>query len=164
MCISVIITSPRTENYNCFAWAAGSSSEWWNPFDIDNDYWPDGVLRKENLEAYILAYNWVGYHRIALDDFELEIGFEKIAIYANTVDKISHAARQLSDGSWTSKIGIYQDVRHEFVEDFTSVIEGRGSSYGSILESVDYGRVVAIMKRPISAVNREEEASENQKL
>jgi hypothetical protein len=63
MCISVIITSPRTEDYNCFAWAAGSSSEWWNPFDIDNDYWPDGVPRKETVEAYTLAYNGVGYNK-----------------------------------------------------------------------------------------------------
>jgi hypothetical protein len=145
MCIPVTITSPKTEKYNCFAWAAGSSNEWWHPFDID-DYWPLGVPREETVEAFILAYNQVGYQKIELGNFELEIGFEKIAIYA-TKGKPSHAARQLSDGQWTSKIGIRQDIRHEFIEKFNAAIEGKDSSNGVISENVDYGTVVVMMKR-----------------
>jgi len=46
----------------------------------------------------------------------------------------THAARQLPDGKWTSKLGQLEDITHGT----TDVIEGG-----------DYGEVVQFMKRPI---------------
>ena len=44
-------------------------------------------------------------------DESLEPGFEKVALYAlGGVPK--HAARQLSSGRWSSKLGDLEDVEH----------------------------------------------------
>jgi hypothetical protein len=63
---------------------------------------------------------------------ELEAGFEKIALFANDQGQPKHAARQLSDGHWTSKLGKSEDIEHA-LHDLTGVL---------------YGSVVLIMKRP----------------
>ena len=38
------ITSPATKQYNCIAWAAEESHQWWWP---SGPYWPDGVPKEE---------------------------------------------------------------------------------------------------------------------
>jgi hypothetical protein len=43
----------------------------------------------------------------------LEVGFEKIALYATPDGEPTHAARQLLNGKWTSKLGRWQDIEHE---------------------------------------------------
>ena len=45
-------------------------------------------------------------------DGDLEEGFEKIAIYSKS-GEYQHVARQLSDGNWTSKLGIREDIEHQ---------------------------------------------------
>ena len=63
-------------------------------------YWPPGVPREETIAAFVRAFEVVGYAQCKNGD--QEIGFEKIAIYANRMpwgDIIpTHAARQLADG------------------------------------------------------------------
>lgn len=74
-------------------------------------------------------------------DMSLEPGFEKIAIYAKNVAgkfEPKHAARQLDNGCWTSKLGQADDIEHLTADCITG-----GSTAGS-----DYGQVVRIMKRP----------------
>jgi hypothetical protein len=62
----------------------------------------------------------------------LEPNFEKIALYA--IGNIpTHAARQLGDGSWVSKLGALEDIQHAaFFE----------------LEGAAYGKVVCFLRRP----------------
>jgi hypothetical protein len=55
------------------------------------------------MSAFIQAYKSLGYE--LCDNSELEAGFEKIAIYATSDGEPTHAARQLSVGLWTSKLG-----------------------------------------------------------
>jgi hypothetical protein len=55
------ITSPDTTDYNCIAWAAGSTEEWWWPDAKGQDYWPPNILREESLTAFIMAYQTLGY-------------------------------------------------------------------------------------------------------
>ena len=45
-------------------------------------------------------------------DFKLEKGIEKVAIFFNPDATPTHAARQLVDGTWTSKLGQDVDIRH----------------------------------------------------
>lgn len=59
--------------------------------------------------------------------------FEKIAIYVNAYNKSTHAARQLSSGRWTSKLGRLEDIEH-------ATVEG--------LYRSDYGAVAVFMRRP----------------
>ena len=56
---------------------------------------------------------------------DLEDGFEKIAIYADSSTQTpKHAAHQLRDGSWESKLGSGIDIIHE------SLAELFGPTYG----------------------------------
>jgi hypothetical protein len=66
------------------------------------------------------------------DDDRLETGFDKVALYGNTF-LYTHAARQLSDGKWTSKLGKAEDIEHDTPE---------------VVAGGIYGEVVEIMRRP----------------
>jgi len=132
------ITSPKTRIYNCFAWAVERDDCLFEPTgDPDDSFWPDGVPRELTLEAFIQAYETIGY--FPCDNSEVEPGFQKIAIYAredsiNDAGQPTHAARQLPNGKWTSKIGEFEDIEHE--------LEGLRGYY--------YGEVVQILKRAIA--------------
>jgi hypothetical protein len=106
------ITSNPSRNYNCFAWAAGEDDRWWNPLTPENPYyWPDGVPAELTITAFIQAYQTLGYE--PCDSSDLEECFEKIAIYATPDGEPTHAARQLLNGKWTSKLGRWEDIEHE---------------------------------------------------
>lgn len=118
------VTSKQSTSYNCFAWAAGEDNRWWSPIDPDNMYyWVEGVIAELTMSAFIQAYKSLGYK--LCDNSELEVGFEKIAIYATSDGEPTHAARQLFNGKWTSKLGRWEDIEHE--------LEGlTGEMYGSV--------------------------------
>lgn len=115
-------TSPPTIDYNCIAWAAGESHQWWEPDPYNIMYWPDSAPRKTTMKAYIAAFETRGYSRCK--DGNLESGFEKIALYAKG-GVPQHAARQLDDGTWTSKLGPQDDITHSSLESI------EGDEYGS---------------------------------
>jgi hypothetical protein len=129
------VTSPHDDKYNCIAWAAGDTTDWWWPDEADNPdsaHWPPGVPRVETLEAFREAFAILGY--LVCDDDQLEAGHEKIALFARAgVPK--HAARQLPSGLWTSKLGPMEDIEHA-LHDLTGTV---------------YGAVVLVMKRPSPA-------------
>ena len=68
------------------------------------------------------------------DDGALEDGFEKVAIYALSFT-VTHMARQLASGRWTSKLGELEDIEHETPAE---------------LEGDIYGIVVQYMRRAIN--------------
>src|SRR5262245_26433492 len=99
------VTSPPDKDYNCIAWAAGDTTRWWWPDDDpDNDaiHWPTDVQRAESLMAFVAAFASLGY--VACDSEALESGFEKVALFADAAGIPTHAARQLPNGLWTSKL------------------------------------------------------------
>jgi hypothetical protein len=103
------VTSERTTDYNCIAWAAGDDTQWWWPEDHQDIYWPEGVPRVEDMTTFAEAFATLDY--TLCEGGGLEQGVEKVAIYA--VDGVpSHAARQLPNGWWTSKLGQSFDVAH----------------------------------------------------
>jgi hypothetical protein len=105
------LTSPQDDRYNCIAWAAGDVTRWWWP--DDDSYWPATVERVHSLDAFLAAFQTLGYQPCA--DASLQPGVEKIAVYGDGSGPL-HAARQLEDGSWTSKLGPYEDIRHDKLE------------------------------------------------
>jgi hypothetical protein len=105
------VTSPKSQEYNCFAWAAGDQERWWQPTPEDEFYWVQGVPMEETLSAYIQAYQTLGYE--PCNDTKLEVGYEKIALYVDHDGIPIHAARQISTGQWTSKLGALEDIEHE---------------------------------------------------
>lgn len=131
------VTSPRTPNYNCIAWAVGDTEHWWEPIrHIPGYYWPRRAPLAYTLESYTAALAIHGFY--VCDDGEPEQGFEKIALYANTDGQPTHAARQLASGRWTSKLGDEEDITHDSL---------------AALEGADYGTVVCFLKRPATTSN-----------
>lgn len=103
------ITSQYDPRYNCIAWAAGDSLRWWEPDEGEDCYWPPNVPREYSLNSYLIAFESLGFSRC--DSFDLEPGFEKVAIFANDTGP-THASKQLGDGRWSSKLGVYEDIEH----------------------------------------------------
>jgi hypothetical protein len=73
----------------------------------------------------VQAFATLGF--ISCDDDTVESGFEKIAIYVNNQGKPTHAARQLGDGRWSSKLGNAVDIAH-------SLVGLTNSAYGSVAQ------------------------------
>lgn len=65
-------------------------------------------------------------------DGTLEPGFEKVALYGSGF-MYTRAARQLSDGRWTSKLDKGEDITHDSPDDLAGGL---------------YSEVVEFMKRP----------------
>jgi hypothetical protein len=124
------ITSPPDSVYNCIAHAAGITNAWWWPDPGGFEYWPAGVPRERTLAAFLQAFATLGYS--PCPDSSVEPGWEKVALYA-TDEGPSHAARQLANGRWTSKLGPDDDIEH--------VLEG--------LQGPAYGAVVQYLRRPV---------------
>lgn len=124
------ITSPDDPLYNCIAWAAGDTTQWWEP----GDYWPDpawaGGYQAGDL---IRMFEAVGF--VICEPSDPTPGFEMIAVYARS-GTMTHAARRLPSGKWTSKLGGQEDIEHDAADGI-----GGGA----------YGEVFAYMKRPLTA-------------
>ena len=117
------VTSPPSTSYNCIAWAADDTERWWWPGA--GVYWPAGVREEETLDAFEQVYASLGYERC--DNGDVEDGFEKIAIYEQGLVP-THAARQLPNGRWTSKLGALEDVEHP-IDELRVVGYGNPSRY-----------------------------------
>jgi len=129
------ITSIEDVSYNCIAWAAHDNTKWWWPKDFG--YWPNNVPREETINAFILAYESIGFQKCTNSSFQK--GYEKIAIYVNKEDEPTHAARQKSNGRWTSKLGARHDIEHDLYS------LNNSPTYTSI-----YGEPKIFLKRKIS--------------
>jgi hypothetical protein len=103
------VTSEPTDEYNCIAWAAGDESAWWDPFEDEGRYWPEGAPREQTLTAYVRAFEISGF--TVCEDDSLNEGYEKLALYMDDRGNV-HAARQLDALYWTSKLGRLHDIRH----------------------------------------------------
>jgi hypothetical protein len=123
-------TSDFDPRYNCIGWAAGTKLFWWpKPAQGMNRYWPPGVPQNETIEAFVKAFEFKGYTECA--DGSFEAGFEKVALFAKN-DVPKHAARQVDEYCWTSKLGSHFDIEHELKS----------------VEGDHYGKVVRYLKRP----------------
>lgn len=126
-----LITSNQTPTYNCIAWAYEDNSRWYWPDPDNMYYWPLDVPRSLEIASFIILFEKIGY--TCCSDGSLEDGYLKVAIFADSKNIPTHAARQLKNGYWTSKLGKAIDVQHSI----------NAISHGS------YGDVVVYMKRPI---------------
>jgi hypothetical protein len=130
-------TSPKDRRYNCIAWAVGpreARSFWWPGPPLDGK-WPPGVPRNDSVAAFEAAFSTEGYQPCS--DGSLEPGYEKIALYALN-GQVKHAARQLPNGEWTSKLGRDADITHSL-----DALVG--------FNTYSYGAVVSFMRRQVSS-------------
>jgi hypothetical protein len=121
------VTSPKNENYNCLAWACGVMNKRMWP-GTPGYYWPSN--EKDDLQTVTKLFLNMGYQ--ICEDASLEHGFEKVAIYTDQTEPL-HAARQLENGRWTSKLGILdEDIEHDNL---------------AVLEGNNYGKANVFLKR-----------------
>lgn len=117
------ITSRVDRRYNCVAWAAGDDARWWWPTGY---YWPDGLNRQSTVAQFVQVFESLGYGQCP--NGQLEANHVKIAIYASASGEPTHAARQLPDGAWTSKLGRSYDITHPTPEAVG------GPAYGNVAQ------------------------------
>jgi hypothetical protein len=133
-------SSEEDEFYNCFAFAADKNNTevWWTPVRMGNGfYWPEGLDKKTDINTFIKLYKIEGgFEPDENNSTALEGGIEKVALYVDDQNEVTHAARQLEDGSWASKLGDWEDVEHNKLEGLSGDINKPG-----------YGKVVKILKR-----------------
>lgn len=106
------ITSDPTPFYNCIAWAMGDPDNVWDPDPTNGYFWPDSAPRIKSIESFTMAFASVGFK--LCDGPEFESGYEKISLYTNDLNIPTHAARQLNEDTWTSKIGNDYDISHGY--------------------------------------------------
>lgn len=144
------ITSPATMAYNSCAWAAGEDERNWQPLPLGQYYWPVGISKDNpfTLSTYIELYRLLGFQETPGNPVDYERGLERIAIYIDNANRVSHVARQITDevisrypsrkdfrrdkGKWTSKIVDKEDICHDRVSDIEGIL----------------GHVVVVMTRP----------------
>ncbi|NUP07970.1 MAG: hypothetical protein HOW73_18140 [Polyangiaceae bacterium] len=128
------LTSNATEDYNCLAFAAGVTNQWWEPYVIPPSrpgiYWPAGVFPDNGVEHWVAALATVGFRPCT--DASLDEAYVKVAVYGCDGDA-THAARQLKDGRWASKLGLLEDIIHATAQD---------------VAGGDYGEVAVVLARP----------------
>ena len=132
------ITSPQTRTYNCIAWAAGDNTKWWWPTDA---YWPGRTPISRSLSAFEMMFAAEGYSKC--ERSEAVPPAECVALYVDSSGMVTHAARLLEDGMWTSKIGSNFDISHTLES----------------LEKGIYGNVGALLKRAPRKGDRTETSS-----
>lgn len=131
------LTSPATPKYNCIAWAAEIND--FNLWPYTNSgipsmpdgmvfRWPRDIAKDFSVNAFQALFYQFGYESC---QNIIERGYDYICLYVNDDDEVTHAARKLPDGSWTSKLGPYQDISHSL----------------HALEGDFYGAVRCIMRR-----------------
>ena len=106
------ITSPSNHDYNCIAWALGKDDCWmWPEEDAEGvTAWP-GSSVDTDIQSLMEAFKRLGFEEC--DDECLEEGKLKIALYCYPgTTECTHAARQLANGLWTSKLGESNDIQH----------------------------------------------------
>ena len=126
------VTSNPTDEYNCIAYAAGETDRWWSHVTDADYYWPEHASSTSSIASLIEVFTGLGYERC--DDAVDEPGFSKVALYADRQGDWTHAAVQLPDGGWSSKLGSYEDISHRTPES---------------LDPGCYGEVHCFMRRPI---------------
>ena len=129
--------SEDSDEYNCIAWAAEVVDDRWWPHPDPNDaFWPISWRDDKDPNCFIEAFRRYGRYEPCGNDFSLENGYEKVALYV-LGGAPKHMARQLPDGRWVSKCGVYGwDIIHESVKG---------------VEGVNYGEATLALRRSVSA-------------
>jgi hypothetical protein len=106
------VTSAKTPQYNCIAYAMNDTARWWWPKRETRCYWPI-PQREESIDNFITAFATQGFYPCPSGKFVN--GVQKIVLYANG-SKPTHAAKLLLSGEfkgmWSSKLGQNHDIFH----------------------------------------------------
>lgn len=118
-----IVGEPTTE-YNCIAYAAGDTTEWWWP--NGTGYWPPWATLDNRMESLKEAFVGIGYE--LCDDAYAEAGYQKVALY-EIEGRFQHAALQMFNGTWRSKMGEGPVIEHSNPESLSGEVYGHATVF-----------------------------------
>ena len=124
------IVGESSADYNCIAYAAGETDRWWSHEANIHCYWPEPAQRTSSIAGLVAVFTALGYEPAA--DASVEIGYIKVALYQQN-GQWTHAARQMPNGRWRSKLGPGPLIEHDTPADLAGAL---------------YGVVHCIMRRP----------------
>jgi hypothetical protein len=104
------IIGSASVHYNCIAWAVGKRDAFWWPDKALKRYWPPDIPLADTLDAFVQLFRSLGYETCTNPSFERR--FEKVAIFVKG-QNVTHAARQLGNGRWSSKLGMSELIEHD---------------------------------------------------
>jgi hypothetical protein len=108
------VLGTSTSRYNCIGWSLGITHYW---------VWPGDA--PERFDALNSRY---GFRRLGSLDTSLQPSMRKIVVYGKYSAgrwHVTHQARQLRDGTWTSKLGRMALIRHPRPESLAGPAYGR---------------------------------------
>jgi hypothetical protein len=113
------VMGPASASYNCIGWSVGNTRAW---------VWPTPSDQSPTLYDFDSLYGSYGFRRVNALDFKRAPSTDKVVLYAMRKSDgsiaLTHAALQLRDGSWASKLGSLPLIRHLHPNDVA------GPSYG----------------------------------
>ena len=127
------VVDPPSDRYNCIAYAAGDTSQWWD--HTPRRYWPSYATRSERIESLQELFVGLGFRQC--DDGSFEPGYQKVALYEDG-GEYQHAAIQMRNGAWRSKMGPGPVIEHPSPE---SLSDG------------PYGNPTVYMRRAVTATH-----------
>ena len=113
------IVDQPSERYNCIAYAAADTSKWWWPDGIN--YWPPWATETDRIESLKEAFAGLGYEQC--DQINPEASYNSIALY-EAHGAMQHAAVQMPNGRWRSKVGKGPVIEHRSPESLSGGIYG----------------------------------------
>ncbi len=126
------IVAQPSARYNCIAYAAGDTSRWWWPDGVS--YWPAWAPLTDSIASLTAVFSGQGYK--LCDDGGVAAGCQKAALYESD-GKMQHAALQMPNGRWRSKMGKGPLIEHHSPDSLSGGI---------------YGHAAITMQRAIGAV------------
>jgi len=136
------LCSPRSDTYQCIAWAACRTDNKWWPVNHPQFYWPPDIPRvilpnpwlvpwpPVSVDYFVQGFATLGYAPCTTEDFEF--GYQKVAIYANDYG-VTHMARQrFFCAGWISKPGELEDIIHEELQDIEGSMATAAGTYGEV--------------------------------
>ena len=118
------IVEQTSTRYNCIAYAAGDTSNWWEP--AERRYWPDYATRSDRIESLIEVFAGLGFQQC--EDSNFEDNYEKVALYEEQ-GAWKHAALQTFAGRWRSKMGRGPLIEHRSPQSLSGGMYGEATVY-----------------------------------
>ena len=94
------IVEQPSEQYNCIAYAAGDTRQWWD--HNQRHYWPAYATRSNDIESLKELFAGIGFQQC--HDSGTETGYEKVALYEEQ-GAWKHAAVQTPSGALAQQSG-----------------------------------------------------------
>lgn len=118
------ILEPPSRYFNCVAFAAGDTTRIWDY--NEGYYWPPWTTRDSRIESLMEVFAGLGYE--PCDDGAAEDGYRKVALYEEN-GIAQHAALQVSNGRWQSKMGQGPVIEHLSPESISGRVYGAPTTF-----------------------------------